>query len=362
MPIYDRSHEDSFDPARHSRWVMRWRDGDGKQRKRTFATKAEAQAFERDTLTSRELRDQTRTVAEQWERWKDSRRSTGTGHQRNITSTWDSHLRDQWGHRRVAGIDHSEVSAWAGRTTTTHTPSIARTALVQLASILDQAVRDNVIAANPCDGITIRVTRTHEPVFLSREMLDTVATAMGPDRLAVLTLGLTGIRWGELVGLQNRDLDTARKRISLQRTVTEVGGRLEVKPGTKNRGTREVTAPAWLLTELEAQRTGRPTDPLLPAPEGGLRRHSQFHHRWSARVQGPNDPPKPTRGPTPAPGLGLDMRIHDLRHTAASLMIASGADVKTVQRQLGHRSATMTLDLYGHLWDSALDDLSDRMK
>ncbi len=49
------------------------------------------------------------------------------------------------------------------------------------------------------------------------------------------------------------------------------------------------------------------------------------------------------------------LRIHDLRHTAASLAIASGADVKVIQRMLGHKSARMTLDLYGHLWDSALD-------
>ncbi|MGW5374606.1 tyrosine-type recombinase/integrase [Nocardia sp. NPDC003999] len=52
---------------------------------------------------------------------------------------------------------------------------------------------------------------------------------------------------------------------------------------------------------------------------------------------------------------------HQLRHTAASLMIASGAHVKTVQRQLGHKTATMTLDNYGHLFEDDLDDVADRM-
>ncbi|MFE3360668.1 tyrosine-type recombinase/integrase, partial [Streptomyces californicus] len=52
---------------------------------------------------------------------------------------------------------------------------------------------------------------------------------------------------------------------------------------------------------------------------------------------------------------------HQLRHTAASLMIASGAHVKTIQRQLGHKSATMTLDNYGHLFDDDLDGVADRM-
>lgn len=52
---------------------------------------------------------------------------------------------------------------------------------------------------------------------------------------------------------------------------------------------------------------------------------------------------------------------HELRHTAASLMIASGAHVKTVQRQLGHKSATMTLDTYGHLFNDDLGDIVGRL-
>jgi hypothetical protein len=53
--------------------------------------------------------------------------------------------------------------------------------------------------------------------------------------------------------------------------------------------------------------------------------------------------------------------VHELRHTAASLMIASGANVKTAQAQLGHKTATMTLDQYGHLFPDDLDDVADKM-
>ena len=55
------------------------------------------------------------------------------------------------------------------------------------------------------------------------------------------------------------------------------------------------------------------------------------------------------------------LHVHDLRHTAASLAIASGADVKAVQRMLGHASAAMTLDVYAALWDKGLDDVAARM-
>jgi integrase len=59
---------------------------------------------------------------------------------------------------------------------------------------------------------------------------------------------------------------------------------------------------------------------------------------------------------------GLDgLTPHALRHTAASLAIASGANVKVVQTMLGHKSATMTLDLYGHLFDDQLDEIADAM-
>jgi integrase len=55
------------------------------------------------------------------------------------------------------------------------------------------------------------------------------------------------------------------------------------------------------------------------------------------------------------------LRVHDLRHTAAALQIASGAGVKLVQRQLGHLTATMTLDRYGHLFPDELDALSNAL-
>lgn len=58
----------------------------------------------------------------------------------------------------------------------------------------------------------------------------------------------------------------------------------------------------------------------------------------------------------------LDLTPHKLRHTAASLAIAAGADVKVVQTMLGHKSAVMTLDLYGHLWPDRLDEVADRLE
>jgi len=85
--------------------------------------------------------------------------------------------------------------------------------------------------------------------------------------------------------------------------------------------------------------------------------------RWAA-VAAPDDDALVRRGGQAVPGWGCEVprvTVHELRHTAASLMIASGANVNTVQSQLGHKAATMTLDQYGHLVPDELDDVADTM-
>ncbi|HVG65919.1 MAG TPA: tyrosine-type recombinase/integrase, partial [Actinomycetota bacterium] len=61
-----------------------------------------------------------------------------------------------------------------------------------------------------------------------------------------------------------------------------------------------------------------------------------------------------------ADGLPADLRVHDLRHTCASLLIREGASIKAVQHHLGHKAASITLDRYGHLFPEELDHLADR--
>jgi integrase len=63
----------------------------------------------------------------------------------------------------------------------------------------------------------------------------------------------------------------------------------------------------------------------------------------------------------PKVGLPDGVRMHDLRHTCASLLIAEGANVKAVQKQLGHKSATITLDTYGHLFPDEMERLAERL-
>ena len=111
---------------------------------------------------------------------------------------------------------------------------------------------------------------------------------------------------------------------------------------------REVPIPRFLFDELAKHvATMSPDDLVFPAIKGGALRAQGFQR--AALTEAAN-------------ALGVPgLHPHELRHTAASLAIASGADVKVVQQMLGHKTATMTLDLYGHLYPDRLDDVAERL-
>jgi integrase len=118
----------------------------------------------------------------------------------------------------------------------------------------------------------------------------------------------------------------------------------------KNGEGREVPYPRRLDPLIERITAGKkPMDLLFTAPRGGQVRENNFKRRYfDDAVLGA--------------GLGhLDLDMHDLRHTAASWAIASGATPKSVQRMLGHRNAKITLETYAGLFDQDLDAVADRM-
>jgi integrase len=117
----------------------------------------------------------------------------------------------------------------------------------------------------------------------------------------------------------------------------------------KTHQTRSVPVPEFLCDSLAEHVAGLDADALVfPAPRGGVLRVGNFRRRVFDAA---------------ARAVGLDGLVpHELRHTAASLAIASGATVKGVQAMLGHASATLTLDRYGHLFGDELDAVADRMR
>jgi integrase len=190
------------------------------------------------------------------------------------------------------------------------------------------------------------VTR-NEPRFLTLDEVERLADAAGEDGDVIRLLAYTGLRFGEMAALRVRRADFLRRRLTIAEAVTEVGGRLEYgTPRTHQQ--RTVPLPAALVEPLARRCEGKQVDDLLvTTPSGTVLRL----RNWRRTVFDPA---------VRAAGLSA-VTPHDLRHTAASLAVASGATVKSVQRMLGHASAAMTLDVYSGLFDDDLTALADRM-
>ena len=197
---------------------------------------------------------------------------------------------------------------------------------------------DNLVAVNPADGVALPTMRMTEQRFLTTAELHRPALAAGGHKALVYVLGTTGLRFGEAAELRWRDIDLDNRRLRITRSVTFAGGRAVV--GTpKNGKDRTVTLPASVAAMLAA---GPDDDLAFPDTTGRWMRASNVRRRWwAAALTDAELPP--------------DFKIHELRHTAASLAIRSGANVKALQNMLGHASAGLTLDRYGHLWPSDID-------
>ena len=209
-------------------------------------------------------------------------------------------------------------------------------------------MRDSRLARNPATGVRLPRAGRAEPRFLTIGDVERLVVAAGDHGAVILTLALTGLRFGELPALRVRRLDEVRRRLTIAESVTEVSGRLVWSTPTSHQ-TRTVPVPRSLLPVLVEAAVGKgPDDLLFTAPGGGTLRLQN----WRRDVFGPA-----------CARAGLEgVRPHDLRHTAASLAVSAGANVKAVQRMLVHASAAMTLDVYAGLFGDDLDAVTDGLE
>jgi integrase len=330
------------------RWRARWRDDDGREKAKSFRTRDAAQAH-LDEVAERVGRPVVKagTVGEWLTVWWATKQRLAETTKADYESLWTQHVDPRWGSVDAAAVKHSEVLAWAhGLGVST---SRANRALLVLQQALALAVKDGALPANPADGARIKAGPGRDPVFLDRAEIGRLLEAAERHHAMVHLEVTTGPRWGEVAGFQVGDLDARRRRLRVRRTLSTLSGHLVAKAYPKGRKRRDLPLTKTLAAELEELACGRAkTEPLFVTSKGNPWLHSSWEREWDLVKE--------------RAGLDAGFRFHDLRHTAASLAIASGADVKQVQLMLGHESATMTLDLYGHLWNDKLDDVADRVE
>jgi integrase len=342
------------------KWRARYRDPDGKEHAQHFATRSAAQYW-LDVLSGDIVRGEWidpaagKVALQVWaKRWLDAVRPTLKP---STVASYESLLRSRiyprFGGSPLSAVRPSDVQEWLGGMTADGlSASRVRKCAVVLKMVMDAAVRDNLIRTNPVQGVKPPRIERHEAAYFAPDVVDRIADAMPTEeyRLLVRVLGVGGLRFGEAAALQRQHVDLVRRRLLVRESLTEVSGRL-VRTATKTYQHRRVPLPPSIAKALSAHLDGlgdaASDAPVFRSPEGGELRYRAFHGRvWSPALE----------------RLGLShVGVHVLRHSAAARMIQAGASPKAVQTVLGHRSAAFTLSVYGHIFDTDLDDLAARL-
>ena len=219
---------------------------------------------------------------------------------------------------------------------------------------LGHAAQWGVITQNPADNVSPPKVEAAEVQILRADDMQVILEKLQERRgrllytVAVVAL-TTGIRRGELLALRWCDVDLEAGKLAVEWSLEQIRQHgLRFKPPKTKHGRRTITLPAAAIAELQLHRKAQqecrlrlgqgraPDDALVFANrDGELRNPDALSKEWATAMR----------------QIGMQhITLHALRHTHASKLIASGVDVLTVSRRLGHGSPTITLGVYGHLF------------
>jgi len=251
------------------------------------------------------------------------------------------HILPALGSSRLRQLTPGTVRRWhAGlRSSETIGPSTAAKAYRLLHAILETAVEDELVRRNPCLVRRAVAERPAERPIASVAELAALAEAVPPRyRALVLLASWTGLRYGELAGLQRADLDVPNGIVRVERQLTELhGGTMVLGPPKTEASRRTVAIPPHILGALDEHLSRfverDPRSPVFTAPEGAPLRRSNFNRRvWQPACR----------------KVGFtDFRFHDLRHTHNTLAAMTGASTRELMARMGHSSPRAAL-IYQH--------------
>ncbi|WP_138415557.1 site-specific integrase [Sinomonas gamaensis] len=368
------------------RWRADWTDAEGKRRRKDFATKQEAQEYEAEMVRQArrgvhvDLRaGQKRTVAQLHVEFIERMEKHGVRGNRpasprtldNYRRNYEGYIEPRWGMTPLAGVTYDATASWIAELqgkpkrdgTVGPAGQATRHAVAGAFSrLMNYAVKLKYLPSNPTKDATgatdyvpsAKPQRKH--VYLSMPQLLLLASKAGEFEDLILLAGLCGLRWGELAALRVEDVTLGgQPHVLVRRSMSELpraqGGLVE--KSTKNGEERMVPMPRTLAMRLAGRLRDKPSDArVFTGARGAVLRNSTFTRRFYA--------PAIEEAAAAASGFPRPT-MHDLRHTAVSLAIRSGANVKVVQQIAGHSSATLTLDTYAGLFTDDLHDSAARL-
>ncbi|GLZ43626.1 DMT family permease [Actinokineospora sp. NBRC 105648] len=273
-------------------------------------------------------------------------------------STYDSHIRNhilpRWSGTTLGAIARIEAKGWVNkRLKPNMAHKSAKDILVLFSMILGEAVDEGLISANPCRKLKITFNDRPERGTATTDEVDALACRMRQGAgLMTIVAAYTGMRWGELAGLQwIRVYLDDNPRIEIDPdfgALHEINGRLELGPPKTPASVRVVHLPPFLVRLLRDHRERNPEARFVfTGAHDGLWRRSNFRRRfWLPALAGDAE-----LGWAP---LLEGMHFHDLRHTHQTWLIED--DVPRVLRlaRLGHRRRD-TDDGYSHVTDRMVE-------
>jgi integrase len=330
-------------------WRARYRAPDGASRSRTFGRKVDAERFlvtvEASKLTGAYVdpsagRLTFAAYADSWRAAQMYRPNTTA----RVETSLRCHVLPFLGDRPIGAIRTSELRTWIRGRSEVLAPSSVRTLHQLVVSIFGAAVTDRLINVSPTVGVKLPRPE-HEEVFpISAEEVQAVAGGM-PERYRaiVIVAAATGMRQGEVLGLSLDRVDFLRRNVRVDRQLLTMPGQAPVLgPPKTPSSARTIPAPQVALEALSRHLEMFPVGEegfVFTDPAGQPIRRLNLGRMWRQAAR----------------QADVDHTFHDLRHFAASTLIAAGSSVKAVQRFLGHTSAKTTLDVYGHLWPDEED-------
>lgn len=381
----------SGEHGKGKRWQVRWRDASGKQRKENFDKKADAET--RAATVKADLdrglyvdpaagKESFRAVAERWRTSAVHRSTTASRVERGLRN----HVYPTFGDRPVASIRASDIQAWIKDRAQVLAPSTLEVTYAYLVTPLRTAVRDRIIASNPCDGIRLPRQRKAEVVPLHERAVRTLIDAAAPRfRALYLLAASSGLRQGELFGLEGDCIDFLRREVKVRQQLIDPDDGVPYLGEPKTHESyRTVPLTKAVVDALAAHLERFPapevkiedrTDPRKPRERTArllfvnqyreVVRRGAWSQVWGRSHRDANKAlaeaydtahaawvrsGKPEGGEPARVEVPKGASLHDLRHFYASLLIKHRENVKTVQKRLGHSKPSITLDTYTHLW------------
>lgn len=314
-------------------WRVRWRDGDGTNRSRTFDTAKDASkwlAHVRRATAFNEAVEKARTdtlgdaVAAWWARKAHLALRTRESYEAAL-----KHAQPLMP-KRLDAIRHTELASLLA--------ALPWPTAVKLKTVLGQvfaeAVRDGTITANPATGIRLTGAKSHYLAeALSHEQVGLLAEHVSePYKALVLVGAYAGLRIGEALGLAPEHIDEGSRTIRVERQWDHVA-KAFTAPKTKA-GTRTVPFADRLSEPLSKHLADSAPKLVFANGDGSPLHANNFRTRQWRKA---------------AAAIGLpDLHYHDLRHTYASLLISKGVNVALVAKLMGHANPSVTLRVYSH--------------